>query len=102
MLDTSLYLAASARYSKGLWDEILTSMSNLVGGLESQGKYEDAEAMNRQTLALKETVLGREHPSTLTSLYCLAYILASRHRCDESVILYERHFVAVILQVPNQ
>jgi hypothetical protein len=46
--------------------------------------------MNRQTLALKETVLGREHPGTLMSVYGLAYLLASRHRYDESVILYER------------
>jgi tetratricopeptide (TPR) repeat protein len=59
----------------------LTSMSNLALVLESQGKYEEAEAMNRQTLALKETVL---------SVYCLAYLLASRHCYDESFVLYER------------
>jgi hypothetical protein len=46
--------------------------------------------MNRQTLSLKETVLGREHPSTLRSVYYLAYLLASRHRYDESFVLYER------------
>ena len=46
--------------------------------------------MNRQTLALKETVLGREHPETLLSVYCLAHLLASRHRYDESFILYDR------------
>jgi hypothetical protein len=40
-------------------------MSNLALVLGRQGKYEDAEAMNRQTLALSETVLGREHPETL-------------------------------------
>jgi hypothetical protein len=33
-------------------------MSNLAGVLDSQGKYEATEAMNRQTLALQETVLG--------------------------------------------
>jgi hypothetical protein len=58
--------------------------------LESQGKYEEAEAMNRQTLALRETVLGHEHPETLISVYCLAYLLASRHCYDESFLLYER------------
>jgi tetratricopeptide (TPR) repeat protein len=68
----------------------LTTMSNLALVLDSQGKYEAAEAMNRQTLSLKETVLGREHPSTLRSVYYLAYLLASRHRYDESFVLYER------------
>jgi hypothetical protein len=36
--------------------DTLTSMSNLAGVLQSQGKYEEAEAINRQMLALKETV----------------------------------------------
>jgi hypothetical protein len=36
----------------------LATMSNLAGVLDSQGKYEATEAMNRQTLALQETVLG--------------------------------------------
>jgi hypothetical protein len=58
--------------------------------LDSQGKYEEAEAMNRQTLALKEKVLGPEHPDTLTSVYCLAHLLSTRHRYNESLTLYER------------
>jgi hypothetical protein len=65
-------------------------MSNLALVLDRQGKYEEAEAMNRQTLALKETVLGHEHPDTLMSVYCLAYFLASRHCYAESFVLYER------------
>ena len=46
--------------------DTLTSMSNLALVLDSQGKYEEAEAMNRQTLARREKVLGPEHPDTLT------------------------------------
>jgi tetratricopeptide (TPR) repeat protein len=72
----------------------LVSMSNLAQVLESQGKYEEAEAMNRRTLALKETVVGREHPETLTSVYCLAHLLASRHHYEESLALYERAYTA--------
>jgi hypothetical protein len=45
--------------------------------LKRQGRYEAAEAINRQTLALKETVLGREHPETLTSINNLAGVLES-------------------------
>jgi hypothetical protein len=55
--------------------DTLTSMSNLAGVLDSQGKYGEAEAMNRQTLARREKVLGPEHPDTLTSIYCLAHLL---------------------------
>jgi hypothetical protein len=58
--------------------------------LNSQGKYEKAEAMNRQTLARREKVLGPEHPHTLTSMYCLAHLLAKQHRIDESLVLYQR------------
>jgi hypothetical protein len=50
--------------------------------------------MNKQTLTLSETVLGREHPSTLTTMYCLAYLLANQHHYDESLVLYERACVA--------
>jgi tetratricopeptide (TPR) repeat protein len=65
-------------------------MSNLAHVLGRQGKYEDAEAMNRQTLALKETVLGREHPDTLTSVHNLAHLLAHQHRYHEALALYDR------------
>jgi hypothetical protein len=37
-------------------------------------------------------VLGREHPSTLTSVYCLAHLLAEQHHYQESLGLYERAF----------
>jgi hypothetical protein len=37
-----------------------------------KGKYAEAEAINRQTLQLKEIVLGKEHPETLGSMNNLA------------------------------
>jgi hypothetical protein len=54
-------------------------MSNLAVVLDNQGKYEEAESMNRQTLAWRDRVLGPEHPDTLTSVYCLAHLLANLH-----------------------
>lgn len=42
----------------------LTSMNNLPGVLSRQGKYGQAEEMYRQTLGLREAVLGKEHAST--------------------------------------
>jgi hypothetical protein len=44
------------------------SMSNLAEVFSRQGKYEAAEALHRQTLQLREKVLGVEHPETLTSV----------------------------------
>jgi hypothetical protein len=44
--------------------------------------------MNRQTLALREKVLGLKHLDTLISVYCLAHPLAKQYRVDESLILY--------------
>jgi len=46
--------------------------------------------MNKQTLARREKVLGPKHPDTLTSVYCLAHLLANRHCYNESLVLYER------------
>jgi Tetratricopeptide repeat len=43
--------------------------------LGNQGKYREAEEMHRQALRLIEVVLGREHPNTVTSVYCLTYLL---------------------------
>jgi Flp pilus assembly protein TadD len=62
----------------------LTSMSNLAGVLASQGKYDEAEAMNRQTLAWRKEVLGHEHPNTLTSMSNLARVLDNQGRYDEA------------------
>jgi len=40
--------------------------------LSSQGQYAEAEAMHREVWQLRETVLGRDHPSTLTGMNNLA------------------------------
>ena len=46
--------------------DTLTTMSTLALVLNRQGKYADAEAINRQTLEIREEVLGKTHPDTLT------------------------------------
>jgi hypothetical protein len=55
----------------------LASMSNLAQVLNSQGKDEAAEAMHKQTLTVCEKVLRYKHSDTLTSVYCLPYLLAN-------------------------
>ena len=46
--------------------------------------------MHRQTLATREKVLGRKYPNTLTSVYCLAYLLIKQYMFKESLNLYKR------------
>ncbi|KAK7959729.1 TPR-like protein [Apiospora aurea] len=56
--------------------ETLGSLQHNVAACYSLlGKYSEAEQMYRQTLGLKETVLGRKHPETLKSVNNLAAVL---------------------------
>jgi hypothetical protein len=55
--------------------ETLTSVNNLASMLRYQGKYEEAETMNRRTLKGREKTLGKEHFSTLASINNLASVL---------------------------
>ncbi|KAF1947385.1 hypothetical protein EJ02DRAFT_297649, partial [Clathrospora elynae] len=48
------------------------------------GKYEEAESMNRQTLAQSEKVLGPEHPYTLMSMSNLAGVLGRQGKYKEA------------------
>lgn len=57
---------------------------------DDMGQYEAAREMNQSTLKAREKVLGREHPDTLTSVYCLADLLAKQHMFEESLSLYKR------------
>jgi tetratricopeptide (TPR) repeat protein len=65
-------------------------VGNLAAVLQYQGKYEEAEVMNRRALAVREKVLGVDHPNTLTSVYCLAYILDARENFQQAIDLYQR------------
>jgi tetratricopeptide (TPR) repeat protein len=59
-------------------------MNNLAEVLESQSKYEEAEKIHRQTLELKEKVLGRDHPYTLRSMKNLVWVLQSQGKFEEA------------------
>jgi tetratricopeptide (TPR) repeat protein len=71
----------------------LTSIHNIALFLQSQGKYDEAEPMYRQTLALTEKILGKEHlrhASTLTSMNNLAFLLQSQGKYDEAEPMYRQ------------
>ena len=49
-------------------------MKNLAAVLRGQCKYKEAKEMHREALRLSETVLGKEHPDTLTIMSNLANV----------------------------
>jgi tetratricopeptide (TPR) repeat protein len=63
-------------------------MSNLAQALINQRKYAEAEAMHRETLALRERVSGKEHPDTLLSMDNLALALIGQGKYTEAEAMY--------------
>jgi len=53
-----------------------------------QGKYAEAEAMHRKGLDLREKALGRDHPSTLSSMNSLANVLRSQGKYAEAEAMH--------------
>jgi hypothetical protein len=47
--------------------DTLQSRNNLAIGYRALGRYEEAVALDEETLKLRERVLGPEHPDTLQS-----------------------------------
>ncbi|RDW69812.1 hypothetical protein BP6252_08832 [Coleophoma cylindrospora] len=54
------------------------NMNNLAIVYEQQGKYEEAEALQQQTLTLKKAALGEAHPSTLGGLSIIEQVRKER------------------------
>ncbi|OAF60699.1 hypothetical protein VC83_03636 [Pseudogymnoascus destructans] len=70
--------------------DMLTSVSNLASVLQRQGRYEEAESMNRRALEGRERELGVTHPDTLTSVSNLALVLQSQGRYEEAESMNRR------------
>jgi tetratricopeptide (TPR) repeat protein len=65
-------------------------MNGLALSLYQQGKYAEAEAMQRQTLQLQETVFGKDHPDTLISMNNLASSLRQQGKYAEAEKFYQQ------------
>jgi Tetratricopeptide repeat len=52
----------------------LTSMANLASTYRNQGRWKEAEDLQKQELEICLRVLGEEHPDTLISIENLAWI----------------------------
>ena len=59
-------------------------MHHLAQTLNNQGKYTEAEKMHRETLALREKVLGKEHPDTLASMSAMALAVSYQGKYAEA------------------
>jgi tetratricopeptide (TPR) repeat protein len=86
--------------------DVATSLNNLAVLLKTQGKYDEAEPLYQQSLAIKRKVcaihlvassrnhsykvLGEEHPAVATSLNDLGRLLDTQGKCDEAEPLYRR------------
>ncbi len=66
----------------------LVSMFNLAGTINMQGRHAEAEAMHRETLAIKQIVLTPEHPATLQSMSGLASAINQQGRHAEAEQLF--------------
>jgi tetratricopeptide (TPR) repeat protein len=69
------------------WDTFQYGSPSALGG---QGKYNEAETICRQTLALDEKVLGKEHPDTLTTTNNLALVLHRQGNYEEAETIYKQ------------
>ncbi|MFM7886200.1 MAG: tetratricopeptide repeat protein, partial [Pseudanabaena sp.] len=56
----------------------------------SQGRYEAAELLYQQALALSQELLGDCHPYVATSLYSLAVLYHQMQRPSEAMTLIQR------------
>jgi tetratricopeptide (TPR) repeat protein len=54
-----------------------------------QGKYADAEPLNKDALAGYQKALGHEHPHTLTSMSNLALLYKSQRKYTDAEPLYK-------------
>jgi hypothetical protein len=63
-------------------------MGNLASLMKNQGKLGEAEPLLRETLEARRTILGAQHPRTLTSMSNLAALLHAQGKLVESEALY--------------
>ena len=66
-----------------------TSLNNLAGLYRAQGKYESAEPLYQEALALYKSLLGDRHPDVATSLNNLALLYRDQGKYESAEPLYQ-------------
>jgi hypothetical protein len=65
-------------------------MANLASSYWKQGRWNEAEKLEVQVMETRKTVLGAEHPDTLTSMKNVAYTWKSQGKLQDAVTLMKR------------
>ncbi|KAH6874681.1 hypothetical protein B0T10DRAFT_610521, partial [Thelonectria olida] len=73
----------------GVRDRLSQMCDSAITAYE-QGKYDDAESMQRRVMELQEDALGSEHPDTLESMNNLVVILDRQGRYGEAELIERR------------
>ena len=66
------------------------SIYNLAVLYKNQGKYELAEPLYQQALAIDEKVYGQDHPEVATDLNSLANLYTNQGKYEQAEPLYQR------------
>jgi tetratricopeptide (TPR) repeat protein len=69
-------------------DQRLIAAGNLASSLRAQGKYAEAEAIDREVLGVRQRVLGPEHPDTLLTAGNLASTLDAQGKYAEAETMH--------------
>ncbi len=67
-----------------------TSLNNLAGLYQAQGRYKEAEPLYQQALAIRQKQLGDNHPDTARSLNDLAGLYHVQGRLSEAELLFQQ------------
>jgi tetratricopeptide (TPR) repeat protein/tRNA A-37 threonylcarbamoyl transferase component Bud32 len=114
MLDASTSLLSVVGYMQRRFDEVSSYAelarglsatdpvrearvcNNLALGLGAQARYEEAEKEQRRAIALREEILGSDHPDLLSARLNLANIFDAQGRLDEAEREHRRALATLI------
>jgi tetratricopeptide (TPR) repeat protein len=80
----SLHAKCVTKFHKALLLQRAKLLENIVGYDESQGRFEAAYLQCKDILQIRESKLGKTHPSTLTTMSNLALVLDSQGKYAEA------------------
>jgi len=81
-------IALQKRYDRK--DDLAYSLNSLGYMYSSQGRYAEAEPLFKQSLAMRQELLGDRHPSVAGSLFNLAGLYHKMERPSEALNLIQR------------
>ena len=70
--------------------ELANALNNLARIYKDEGKYTEAEALYKRTLAMREKILGPQDPAIAVVLRNYASVLKELNRLDEAKALNKR------------